>query len=455
MHQRPIILVQTIGDVTGYKRVIYVDPGGGDGIETFMTLGYFTKRFDVRKLVIIGLESALTVSRTIRKNDKHLYAHVLECLNKLNNSIVHAEVSENGGSISVKVLPRNVVGYGEWVDLVKQYYDCFIRHELVNYTGDISYIVLPMKARDIQGYNYELSNVQLYKALLLYGLYTLVKEALSKVKDNVDIVLDVTHGLNYITATTVDAIRMLVPIFRRNVEIWNAIPLDANTFEMQYIYKLLAARAVIDLSVDSSKLSDRKKVFIEALRRNGVLAIQYLCRNRENMVNYYEEWIRQRMVDHRSIKGEFKHSPEEVYVDIIYEHVCENVGSNMLTDMQRWGPRVFEITSSSSGRIVEKELNDIYSNYMHKLAPGQSCVYGGIDEVYKSYGVDKRGDVERNFIAHAGLLYGIVKLTKSNDDLSIDYCRERKDLLDMVISGLSEIIGEHMAECGPVQQCGK
>ncbi|QOJ78805.1 CRISPR-associated DxTHG motif protein [Infirmifilum lucidum] len=419
-----MIVVATLGDVLGYREATY--RFGEKSFRGFLSLGCFK---GASAYVVVALESVL---RSVREVGHALPRHLeglvgRECLGHVEARL---EEGATGGAgrgerrVRVEVSPRNIGGYRDWVGGVEEYYEFFLREALGGLGGAaLRVVVLPARADNWYGYAYRVSNRDVYLAILLGELYRVLRERGGG--EGVEVVLDVTHGLNFVVPLVFEALRLLAPLFKAKVRVYNAVPVksDVGEFEVVETYKVNGDRSKLDLSfVEESRIGGSTlRSLYRALVLNAPLALYYLCECGREEVDAYGDFVAGRRVAGNVLEGgDERASTARVMAWVLADWACRRVGSNRLEDMMEWAPGIYGALGDAPRRIVENELNNLY-RLSERLAPGEEKPLYELMGVEPERPWERGGELERNFVAHAGLLKELVVLGRDRDGAYVKY----------------------------------
>ena len=299
----------------------------------------------------------------------------------------------------------------------------------------------------------------LVETLLAYSLYGELKGAKEE-----EVVLDITHGINYLPTLAFNTIYKLVSLLGLKLTVMNFVPIDSryeNNNEIRIYLRVDVVSTVnkgftfdIDQIDEDNKITDNlNKSIIKALKYNAPLALVYLCKLRKQGINnYYSQFEdatgisqisdkeNEIIIDKEKIKWIEK--VDEVWGDIIADFVCGKVndlaskyscgqGYYNIEILEELAKVVFSRFSSISENIIQNESNNIYTIVKEGIKDeGEKMYY----ELLKFETTPSDPDrIKRNYIAHAGLLKEILKVKKTEaGKICIKYADSFKYILSAV-----------------------
>ncbi|WP_338598623.1 TM1812 family CRISPR-associated protein [Sulfolobus tengchongensis] len=378
------------------------------------------EKFD--RVIIITLDSILTpIGKDKPKNTK-----AYNCIKQIN-------VSE-------------IKDYDTWKTKTEEYIKCIIS----NYIPDV--IVLPAigKYGDFTYGKYKNTWIrpEHLKIILAYELYKKLKE----IRENEEVILDTTHGVNYVGALTLLTLQKLSTLLKFRLTVINFIPtVMFKEYSFTEVYRIKPSVFDYD-SIDEKNIGkDRvKKAIILSLKRNSVLMLAYLCDSVS--LSGYEfkpviEGNEIKLVNDLNVKKE-----DEAWADIISDYLCKKVRSKgekkrYLSSLRDLAKEIYG--NSAFAVITDKELNDLWSIARNNLGFNEEKLYKDIrmkdqnsEDTETKKEKEEKDVTIRNFIAHAGLLKDIVKVKKVSDkELEISYDANSEN-----IKTLSEILDVELNE---------
>jgi len=443
-----VVYVSTWGDPSGWSEVTYKLPS--KEIKSFSTIATYE---NPSKIILIVQDSVLTPQLRQRSDDaeKNKILEIVEnCLKKERPSDYESLMNKVREYIKTEDPKRkkviNIINsclkkekpsdYESWVNQVKEYIKCVVKNALGEETlNKLSIIVVPAVGR-IGNFNYgkiELNQGELpsylyaniVETLLVQKLY----EELKGVNDD-EVVLDTTHGVNYLPIIAFRVLYNLTSLLDLKFKVINFVP---TVFGQEYTYMEIFKREekknTFDLSqikVGSSK-DPVRRVIVKSLKLNAPLMVIERCKEKERKEfseDYYQHFINNVKIENNEIKIKEKLQPDQAWVDVLSDYVCGKVKDNTKEGIEEFG-EVLEKFSVNAGPIISREVNIIY-NLAKGLKEGERKPYyeiyrmGGEEEEGRSKQLSKE-ELERNFIAHAGLLKEYVIVEKKNGKIYVYY----------------------------------
>ena len=230
----------------------------------------------------------------------------------------------------------------------------------------------------------------------------LYAELYKRLKGENEIVLDITHGINYLTAITLNVLQQLSALLGAKLRVTNAVPITQTEFEVETVAKF---------NKDSFNLQDLENTdVINSIKLNAPLPLIYLCRRNRRKFEIPEvKFIREDTksqgilfsLKDKRVLGELKESV--ILSSIVEDYVCDRI--NTYDDPFKV-EKLYEITElferfySISKSLIINELNNITNKkksgmvYEILAQPREDC-----NSMMKS--IDQ---TRRNYIAHGGFL---------------------------------------------------
>jgi len=418
------VFISTWGDPSGWSRVNYLKDSG-KSVESFTSLSAY-ENYD--RILLLVQDSILVPQGWDKNKNTYRNADIAICINNMQQTVL------------------NPPSYKDWLDSVDKYVLCAIQKANID-PAKVSIIKVPSVgqfrgtfAGNVQvTYNFGLLKVRqnqvtslplsYLESLLAYNIYTELKK-LGNVRE---VVLDITHGINYFASLALMVVMNLASLLKFKLEVINFIPTEiGKTYTYKKVFSLSDSK--FDLSRIENIKDEAKKGLILSLKMGALLPILYICKNaKRQTADYNSLFIENTRIEPGSTfsvvvtKGidELRES-DEVWSDIVFEHVCEKVknikdqdGYYSLEDIHSMKNGLSNLFSDTTVSIMDDQLNDIESA-AKSLNVGEEkmlyCISLGkretADEMLKSIDVTKR-----NFIAHAGFLKEIVKVKRANEVL--------------------------------------
>ncbi|BFH74754.1 CRISPR-associated CARF protein Csx1 [Sulfurisphaera javensis] len=394
------IYISTWGDPTGWREAKYVC---GEEKKGFLSAVCYK---DVSKLIVITLDSILT-----------------------------PRVNEN--SNVVKCLPTSLPSdYESWKKKIEEYVNCILKN--IDLQADV--IVLPAIGK--YG-NYEYGRVEdrYIPTEFIRGILTL--ELYKRLKDKEEVILDITHGVNYLGALTLYVLSRLTSFLSLKLKVINFIPTDPVNRVFTYTEVLSYSKQYFDYnSVDETKILDKKKrATVLSLKYNALLPLYNLCK--ENKIPDYTLSVRIEnnvLLISSDVKNLSYLSEDNVWGEIIYDYVCSKVKPKKWVstkELSHLTDEIFKIDAQKT--LIYSELNNVYNLGKKKLKEGEEASYFSVYEKkerkenanssIQSVEEESEDKLERNFMAHAGLIKDAVILKKESNMIYVSYDESKKDIL--------------------------
>jgi len=464
------IYIATIGDPTNWFASDYVIKRENEEKkieEAYTTI--FTYE-NISKIILIVNDSVI-YARGIRQNP------ALDCYNRI-------------------VSPKNYTQYSDILSIVEDYMKCVMDkfkgdlekrgYKIEDISQKLKIMVVPaigtfrkgnmitkfgkivVKENEVPPARYY---PNLLETLLAYSLY----EELKGTKEE-EVVLDITHGINYLPTLAFNTIYKLVSLLGLKLTVMNFVPVDSryqNNNEIRIYLRVDVVSTVnkgftFDIDqIDEDKITDKlNKSIIKALKYNAPLALVYLCKLREQEKKKIEEkgekekkkdGYHSQFEDATSIsqisdkeneiiidkeKIKWIEKVDDVWGDIIANFVCDKVnelaskyscgeGYYNIEILNELAKEVFSRFSSISENIIQNESSNIYNIASEGMKDAGEKMYY---ELFKLEGTQSDPDrIIRNYIAHAGLLKEILKVKKTKEG---KICIKYADLFNYILSAI-------------------
>lgn len=432
-----MIYIATWGNPLDWKRANYIcedDKKESEGY--FGLLCYIGK--EVNKIILIVLDSILTPLKTNENKNSLFY----ECIKDIN-------ISE-------------IKSYKEWKDKIHEYVQCILKKSGINIDFDL--IVIPAIGK-IGEYTYGLFyknkeevtylSSEHIKVFLIYELY----KKLKNIKENENIILDVTHGINYIGALTALELIKLADLLKYRLNIINFVPIvPRSVFSERKVYSYnpiqIGSYEFLYTSINEKNIKKKTKrsYIINAIKNNSILLLTYFDDYKLENIEYNPE------IDHENKRIILKNFPEisyedDAWADIISDYIINKVMSKYnykrtKEDLEKISQEIYG-KNSKSHFFISHELNRIYNTvknvqkkreYIEYLNKG--IMYKDLMEIsekIENNNSDKNsndisnkikedkkqeGDIKiyrRNIIAHAGLLKEFTFIKLENEKIKLYY----------------------------------
>ncbi|MEM0174057.1 MAG: TM1812 family CRISPR-associated protein [Sulfolobaceae archaeon] len=260
--------------------------------------------------------------------------------------------------------------------------------------SDVEVIPIPNLGR-VSGVSFEKMTTEGLRGLLYAELY-------KRLKGENEIVLDISHGINYLTAITLNVVQRLSALLGAKLRVINAIPVTQTEFEIETVAKF---------DKDSFNLQDLEDTdVIKSIKLNAPLPLIYLCKsNRRRFeipeVKFIKEDTKSQVtlfsLKDKRVLGELKESV--VLSRVVEDYVCDKI--NTYDDPLKVKnlyevAELFERFYSISKPLIINELNNI----THMKKSGMVYELLGWQKEDCNSMMKSIDQTRRNFIAHAGFL---------------------------------------------------
>jgi len=420
------IYVSPWGDPSRWSKVNYLKDDG-KSVESFTSISTY-ENYD--KILLLVQDSILVPQGYVTKEKKYRNSEIEECIESSKQTVL------------------NPSSYEDWLKSIDNYVLCSIQKANVDpnkvkvikvpgigkfkgtFKGDVQVIynfgVLKLGERET---SLPLSYLE---SLLAYNIY-------EELKGVDEVILDITHGINYFSSLALMVMINLSSILNFKLEVINFIPTEMET---TYTYKKILSLSNSRFDVNRlEKIKDEsRKALILSLKMGAILPILYICKNTEGHVDYNKMFKENVSVEKGTSPNTFSvvvkpinelRESDRVWAYIISSHVCEKANEikeqegYSLKDIQKLAEKLSNFLSDTTEAVINSEINDIYSTAQRSLKIGEEemyyRIYSGVRESPEE--MLKRVDVtKRNFIAHAGFLKEIMKVkVKSTEEVLVRY----------------------------------
>jgi CRISPR-associated DxTHG motif protein len=410
---------------------------------SYTTLPFMMREYGVDKAIIIALDSVIT-ARSRSPNEK-----ALDCAKQ-----VGLNVKDN------LISPGEVKDYNEWVGLVNRYVTCVaVKSMGIDSAGNINVAVVPYVGVR-EGVRYGAgSNVEpgVYLTYALARLLDILSEApraieesptaptaqstaltqASGLKDVKELIVDITHGINYMPLLTVELAKMLASLalalngfkagYAVDVRIFNAVEVgtedNVRVFDVRNIGELRMGRYYLDpiitaIRTNAKSLDQNELAVIGSLMMNAPVALIQSCR--ELIKADEASWVLANLTYGELLKainvsksgGSYTITftkyvkPEVAYAKLFTRCLCASLldwlksekllGNYMPADRLKEAiAPYFEKVSKASEVIIRDTFDSLRSILSRRVAPRQRQVGAAVSVKCYRY-------ILRNFMAHAG-----------------------------------------------------
>lgn len=434
------VYVGVWGSPLGWRTTTYTveeevrkDTGAGKNeCNSFSTTPCFA---NAERIIILVMDSILTPDQIA--DDKK------ECLHN-----IKVQQGPKGQVVDPSSLPND---YKSWYETVKDVVQCILGK--LDQQGELhlkeksEVLVAPAigslgKLMNDQKASYGDFKHDIIDAVLTLDLYRVLKGEKSKGIKN--IVLDITHGINYFTILSYEVVKSLASILGFTVTVVNAIP-SSNGFSIKEIEKFSSNYFdVNDIRTRAPSYGD----IIDAISYNGILALWYLCQDnlKEYKIDRFGESDPNDKETPKIIteidksKGvELKRqiwkglSGDKSLSYVVANEVCEVIRNKKPTinDLKR-AVSELRVFSDVQKEIIRHELYSIENSIKAALLKDEKKKEGLLKDILPYDDKGSEENLRRNFIAHGGLLKDKTKFEKQNDDYKLEYVEDVRKLLEKV-----------------------
>jgi len=440
------VYVAPWGDPSNWTEVEYIKDG--KSTKAFTTLPTYE---DYESIFIIVQDSILLPSGLDENKKTYRNTKIEECIEK------------------IKEVVLNPKSYRDWLNNIDEYILCCVQKANID-PSKIRVIKVPSigkftgKFRDNNDkiiritYNFGVLEVKqnenkyvylplsYLESLLAYNIYQEIKNLENEKSKKVEeIILDLTHGINYFTSLVLIVVMNLASLLNIKLRVINFIPTEMQkTFTYRKILSLNNSKFDINRMEIRNIKDIKKRTLIYSLKMGTILPILYIYKDsKREIVNYNEKFI-----DNTEIRKEgdiflvvTKPIPElsksdEVWTYLIFDYIYEYAEKIQsyddyysIRDISNFVDRLSNLFSETTINIIKNELNTIFSLASNNLKDGEERMYYAIyqnfekkspEEMFRDINITKR-----NFIAHAGFLKEIVKIKRINEkEILIKYYME-------------------------------
>ena len=424
------ILLAPWGDPTRWSEISY--SMDGKKIKSISTLSILSKKYD--KVIILAMDSLIDIRPDKRS---YLYDEYMETI---------AKIQESG-----------IKGYGELVESVHNFIKLSLKKIGI---GNSEIVVLPSFGSPGGGFRFEGSP----EDYVSVGLWKIEKIIENTGEDIEEVSIDLTNGMNFITALTTNICNMVTDIElmrnSRHIEIiteyFNSDPyspsLKDEDFCIRSVSKIIKDRIdlpYLTIMTDSKKFLGFKstesglRVDINEINRNYdeivlnvlkaiyyplPLVLKYYAEQsiKENILDIWESAI---TISNGQIKRNVFINPNKLYGLLFTNLVCGKIEQNRsIESISKDSRLIYQKISALSQVLINKEINNIKERALEKLKTSgkESDLYRNLitGEFVKDPEPDKR-----ILIAHAGFQNDFTRIHR---DGRLEYTIDVKEILKKI-----------------------
>ena len=419
------IYIATWGNPLSWDNVEYACDGEDDAVRSGRARGYSSmvciNRDKVDRYVIYVVDSVITVSTQPKNNDAY---EVLKSL-KQDGKVQLREEGGGEGKLTVMVEPTSGNYDKVWRSIVEEYVRRLANRWGIN--DDKLRVVITSTMGKYYGINTWIYNSypDLMMMELIHELWSAINDVVNE-DEHVKVILDVTHGINFMPTLTLFATRLAASLALLKgvdeviIKVFNAMPQTWN-------YIKVFSERVRTIVLPEGPSSPVVKAFSMGLP----IIVHKLCGQRSKgkghlqgvnvriEVRRDDEGGKEVMrVDYRGVRGKYMDYYEEALEDLICGK-SRNKLYALMSDASKLYSKVNEVV----GKLVINELNNLSNAIQRsgKLVKDKVLYAELLGEEFIKCGSGERDEVfERNAIAHAGLLKDCTYVEKCDDDYCLD-----------------------------------
>ena len=390
----------------------------GNAYYSYTTLPFMVREYGVDKAIIIALDSVITARGRAPSKE------VLGCAEQ-----VGLVVSNN----SIK--PGEVRDYSEWVGRASKYMECVAARSVGNdLAGRLSVVIAPYVGLR-EGVAYGVGKDVRPDVYLTHALVRVLDVLGGSLRDVGELIVDITHGINYTPYLTIELGKMLAslalalngsrPNYAVGIRIFNAVEVgvegEVRVYDVHNIGELRMDRYYLDpiitaVYTNAKSLDPDELAVIGSLMMNAPIALIQSCKDLLKQETgdllpkdlSHSELLKTVSVERSGSDYVIKHSkyvrPGVAYAKAFTRALCTSLMNQLSTKnlLQNYVPAVelkdavapyFEKVSKASEVIVRNAL-DTLRELLEEKAPVQ------LQATPTSIACNRI--VLRNFIAHAG-----------------------------------------------------
>ncbi|MGC8570311.1 MAG: TM1812 family CRISPR-associated protein [Caldivirga sp.] len=407
-----VVYVATWGNPLGWNWVKYNCGGGDNAVKNGNEEGFSSvvciNGDNVDKYIIYVLDSVITAnaSSSINNDAVDVLMHLEE------SGRVHIVKDRKDDRMQIRVEPdSNISNRDEWRNIVRNYITELAGKWGVD-SGKLNVIVTPTIGK-YNEWNYS-GYPDLITMELLDGLWKTIKDS---VNENLTIILDTTHGINFMPVITMFIIRLAASLALLKgssvvtIKEYNAMPLT-------WDYRKVFSEQVRFVELPEEPANPVVKAYLMGMP----IVVYKLCKlhSSNNQCNTNVDM----KISHKDKRIEYKSSIGfKKYYECLLEGLICSKATNKLLELMRGD--LFNKVNEVSRRLISSELNNMYDNICNsRLSFEKDTLYASIakhsEEEGKGCGEESDDRFERNAIAHAGLLKNCTVIRKCDNDYCID-----------------------------------
>lgn len=482
MQEQKVVYISTWGDPAGWQNAKYEKKDGTVSPDGYTSLATYDK-FD--KLILIVQDSilALQFSSWIKDRNEYRNKDVDACIKQLNSE----------GQLINRILSSlNSGSYGDYLKAVNDYVSCLIQKIKENIEKekkeekntkndkkeDDSVIILPGIGKfsgnlmgtkvtcdcgRLNGGGEKYIPLSYIESLLAYNIY----KKIENLKEDYTVILDITHGINYLSSLTLEVVKELTSLLNLNMKVIDYIPTytptDTNQGSRIFTYNEFTPLSNTKFDVNKIRVNsidkNHVKALILSLQMGAILPILYVCKKYNGGETSYDEIFKKKTQIQKDDKSQNNNSDinfsivvdsikelkssDIVWSDIILDYVCEKIQNikdqnnfYSLDDIEGLLKSLSNFFSETTINVIETEIEKIKkSNYikdkeektLYEVRTGNKPKSNMCKSDSEEKKKGKNHSNRRNFTAHAGFLDEIVKVKKENGKFFVKYCLEEGD----------------------------
>jgi len=385
---------------------------------SYTTLPFMMREYGVDKAIIIALDSVITARGRAPSKE------VLGCAEQ-----VGLVVSNNS------IRPGEVRDYSEWVGRASKYIECVAARSVGNdLAGRLSMVIAPYVGLR-EGVAYGVGSGVRPDVYLTHALVRVLDVLGRSLRDVGELIVDITHGINYTPYLTIELGKMLAslvlalngfkPSHAVGIRIFNAVEVglegDVRVYDVHNIGELRMDRYYLDpiitaVYTNAKSLDQDELTVIGSLMMNAPVALIQSCKDllRQEAGTLlpkdlsHSELLKTVSVERLGSDYVIKHlkyvRPVVVYAKVFTRALCISLLNQLSTKnlLQNYAPAVelkdavapyFEKVSKAS-EVIARNALDTLRELLEEKAPVQ------LQATPTSIACNR--NVLRNFIAHAG-----------------------------------------------------
>ncbi|MGC8597180.1 MAG: CRISPR-associated DxTHG motif protein [Thermocladium sp.] len=365
---------------------------------------------NIDKYIIFVLDSIITASVDIGENRPY-NNEAVELLYMING----IRISNNNNRISVE--PK-IFEEKSWRNAINEYVRGLVSRIMPNFSDEKLDLIITPALGKLGGWTYD-GRYEFIQIKLLGDLWGSLEKLYDSEIKNLDIILDLTHGINFMPSLMIYVARLAASLALLKgsktvtIKAYNAIS-SGQQYEYVKVFSEQLRYVVLP--------DDPKDSVVKAFMKGMPLAVYKLCRKHDDQLkpNIKMDIDKNNKIINYSCNVKFI----KYYEYLLRSQICSKA-TNKLNNLMK--SDLFSKIGYVVDRLVINELNNLYKA-IHDNEINGRIKYRDIrknrQEEENRPDIENQDVFERNAVAHAGLLDEYTYIEKCEDDYCIDVDKE-------------------------------